>query len=373
MTSETSAFLPSPLPGAARPLVVTSDPELLDELLRLCGAAGCPPLVASDPAALRRAWSTASLVLLGGDLASVARDLPPRPRLVLVGSPGDSLWSVAADVGAEHVAVLPAAGPWLLGLLTAQDPPAGRQGGVVCVIGGQGGAGATTLAAALGRGCAAGGSATLLIDADPFGGGLDLALGMEAAAGDRWPQVLSPGDASSRPEPTFLDHLPARGALRLLAMDRDAPAELNDSGLTAVLAAAGSRTELIIVDLPRRIDPVTRVALERADCVYLVVPAQVRAVAAAAQLARALRELQLPVRAVVRGPAPGGLALEAVQRSLAIPLAAAVKAEPGLDRDYERGVPPGQPKGPLARLCTELLGQLRAAGVCGLAASSTAA
>ena len=51
----------------ARPLLVAADPDLLDELLRLCGAAGTPPVVATDPIALARAWPAASVVLLGAD------------------------------------------------------------------------------------------------------------------------------------------------------------------------------------------------------------------------------------------------------------------------------------------------------------------
>jgi hypothetical protein len=102
-------------------------------------------------------------------------------------------------------------------------------------------------------------------------------------------------------------------------------------------------------------------ALSTARRVYPVVPAQVRAVAAAAQVAGALRLVATDVQAVVRGPAPSGLSIPAIARSLAVPVAGTLRAEPGLARDYERGVPPGQPRGPLMRLCARLLDQFIAA------------
>lgn len=360
MTSDARAGRPDSHPDA-RPLVVTSDPALLDELLQLCGAAARAPVVAADPGALRRGWPAASVVLLGADLAEAARELPQRPRVVLVGSITDRLWEVAADVGAEHVAVLPSAAAWLLGLLTAQPAGGANHCRTVCVMGGQGGAGATTLAATLARAAAGQGLSVLLIDADPYGGGVDLALGMEAADGDRWPQAIAADDPGSLAGAGgFIDRLPARSGLRVLAVDRDHPAQLTESDMAVALREGQRRCELVILDLPRRVDRVTIVALREADRSYLVVPAQVRAIAAAAQVAAGLGRHTARLEAVVRGPSPGSLSLEAVTRSLGIPLAAAVRAEPGLDRDYERGVPPGQPRGPLSRLAKELLRQLEA-------------
>ena len=229
---------------------------------------------------------------------------------------------------------------------------------VICVMGGQGGAGATTLAAALGRTAAANGTPTLLVDADPYGGGLDLALGLESAAGDRWPQLMTGNDPDAGVSGGFIERLPIRGELRLLATDRDEPVTLTATAMSGALAEGQRGCALVVVDLPRRLDDATLAALSEASRVYLVVPAQVRAVAAAAQLASALHGSGADLRAVVRGPAPSGLSLEAITRSVGIPLAGAIRAEPGLARDYERGVPPGQPRGPLSRLCAELLGQL---------------
>lgn len=358
MISDAGRHAPQVPAGVADPLLVTSEPGLLEELLRLCAAAEISPVVAADPAALRRAWPKASVVLLGVDLAGAARQLPRRPGVVVVGSDGDSLWRLAADVGADHVAVLPSAAGWLAGVLSAPNDAGSGQAPVVAIIGGQGGSGATALAVALSRCASRAGTSTLLVDADPFGGGVDLALGLESAAGVRWPQIVDPDEVASGVSGDLLDRLPMRDGLRLLATDRDQPVALTDAAMAGVLAAGRRRCELVVVDLPRRVDEVARVVLAAAARTYVVVPAQVRAVAAAAQLASSLREHAADVRAIVRGPAPSGLSLSAVARSLDIPLGGAVRAEPGLARDYERGVPPGQRRGPLAGLCVELLRQL---------------
>jgi secretion/DNA translocation related CpaE-like protein len=342
-----------------RPLVVTSDPALLDELLRLCAAAGVTPVVAADPSALARGWAGASVVLLDPALTSAARPLPRRSKVVIVGLAADSLWEVAADVGADHVAVLPSAATWLVGLLAEVLRVSTSVAPLVCVMGGQGGGGATSLAIALGRCAGSRGLLTVLLDADPFGGGIDLALGMESATGDRWPQVV-PHPAAGITS-GFVPRLPARSSLRVLAVERDEPLSLSAGAMTAVLAEARADGEFVVADLPRRLDAATGVLLAASTCTYLVLPAQVRAVAAAAQLATALREHCPDVRAIIRGPAPSGLSLDAITRSLGIPLAGALRAEPGITRDYERGVPPGQPRGPLARLCSGLLDQVLAA------------
>jgi secretion/DNA translocation related CpaE-like protein len=346
----------SPESPHRRPLVVTADPVLLDELLRLCSASGAVPVVAADPAALARGWHAASVVLLDCALAGAARHLGHRSRIVVIGSASDPLWEVAAEVGADHVAVLPSAASWLVGLLSSPADAGEAAAPLVCVMGGQGGGGATSLAIALGRCASARRVSTVLIDGDPFGGGIDLALGMESASGDRWPQVVP--DATGGVATGFIHRLPARSGLRILATDRDEPFAISQTAITAVLAEAQSSCELVVADLPRCVDASTGTLLAAASCTYLVLPAQVRAVAAAVQLAALLVERCPDVRAVVRGPAPSGLSLDAVTRSLRIPLAGAIRAEPGIARDYERGVPPGQPRGPLARLCGVLLDQL---------------
>ena len=50
-----------------RPLIVTQDPILLDDLLRLAAAGSVEVTVAAEPWAARSGWSAAPFVLVGAD------------------------------------------------------------------------------------------------------------------------------------------------------------------------------------------------------------------------------------------------------------------------------------------------------------------
>ena len=59
--------LTRPLFRPARPLIITADPRLLDDLLRCAAAAGVEPEVHADPGPARVSWTAAPIVLLGRD------------------------------------------------------------------------------------------------------------------------------------------------------------------------------------------------------------------------------------------------------------------------------------------------------------------
>ena len=172
---------------ARQPLVVTGDPGLLDDLLRLAAAGGADVRVAPDATSARQCWTSAPFVLLGADAADacVRAGLPARAAIIVVSSgPHDEPpWSQAATLRAEQVAVLPAAEAWLVDRFADQASGSLARGLVVAVIGGRGGAGASVLATALAVTARRRDLDTLLIDADPFGGGVDLVLGWERLRG----------------------------------------------------------------------------------------------------------------------------------------------------------------------------------------------
>jgi secretion/DNA translocation related CpaE-like protein len=341
-----------------RPLLLTGDPALLDDLVRLAAAAGVESEVARDVGSARVVWATAPLVLLGADLADdVARiGLPRRPDVLVVVTDLDvaDVWQFAVTAGAEAVYPVPGAEDLLVRRLCGSAALAG--GRVVAVAGGRGGAGSSTLSCALARTAARAGAA-LLVDADPLGGGLDLAMGAEGLPGLRWPHLVG---ATGRTSPHELRQaLPRVEGVSVLSWHRGEPAVLPPAAMESVLAAGRAGHDLVVVDLPRGLDPAGRAAATAADVALLVVPAEVRAVAAAAQVAGRLATCTADLRVVVRGPAPWGLTGELVARELGLPLAGWLAPEPGLAGDLERGEPPGRSgRGPLARLCTELLGQL---------------
>lgn len=364
----------APIP---RPLVVTRDPVLLDELLRLAAVAGVEPVVAPGLGAARAAWSSAPLVLVGADSAGGGRDaggaggaadgsgatMPRRRRVVVVSRDLDDadVWRRAVGVGAEHVAVLPDAEAWLVDQL-AEPVEESSPAPVLACIAGRGGAGATTLACALAVTAQRLGAAALLIDADPLGGGIDLALGAEDAAGLRWPDLA--GAEGRIPPAALAEALPARAGLQVLSWDRSDTPQVPALALDALLTAAVRAAALVVVDLPRAFDDATVQALSRSGTTLLVVPAEVRACAAGARVAAAAARHCSDLRVVVRGPAPGGLAAGDVAAAVGLPLAGALRAEPGLAAALERGEPPGsRARGPLAHLCEDLLEPLLQTGL----------
>jgi secretion/DNA translocation related CpaE-like protein len=343
---------------------VTADPDLLDDVLRIAADVGVLVDVAPDPAAARPWYGPAPLVLLGVDAAPdcVRAHLGRRPSVLLVGrhqDPGPPDWTVADDLGAEHLVALPAGETWLAGRL--RQLLAGAPSGlVVAVLGGRGGAGASVFSAGLAVTAGRAGWRTLLIDADPLGGGVDLVLGWESLDGLRWP-ALSQTSGRVSP-PALVDVLPRRGELVLLSWDRGDMVAVPAEAMATALDAGRRGRDLVIVDLPRRLDDASLLALATADRGYLVVPAELRACAAAARVAAVAGPHCPSLATVVRGPAPGGLRAKDVAQALGLPLAGSLRAEPRLAVGLERGDAPAKDgRGPLAELCQRILDELGAA------------
>ena len=71
-------------------------------------------------------------------------------------------------------------------------------------------------------------------------------------------------------------------------------------------------------DLPRHLTEAASAVLEVCDLTVLVVPAEVRATAAAARVARQVAERGAALCVVVRGPSPGGLGGDDVAAALGL-------------------------------------------------------
>jgi len=336
-----SALLPEPLP-ARRPLVVSTDDALLDDLLRVLAAAGTEPELAIGGPALRRAHREASLVLLGADAlaAPPVRALPRRPGVVVVGraepSPGE--WAVAVELGAERVAVLPEDEGWLLAKAAGAARAPVQRGWVAAVGGSCGGAGASTVATALALAAGAEGEGVLLVDADPAGGGLDLLLGAESAEGLRWPDLTGlRGRVDGR---ALLAALPEVDGVHLLAGSRAESCPVPGEALVAVIGAARDAGRPVVVDLPRG-DAATQAAvLAEADLAVLVVPARLRAACAARLLVDQPDGTWATARLVVRRVA-GGLAAAEVADVVGRPVLAELPNDRSAVARGEAGRPPG--------------------------------
>ncbi|WP_369357927.1 septum site-determining protein Ssd [Streptomyces sp. cg2] len=354
------------------PLLITEDEELLDDLLRLCAAAGALPEVAHRPPLGKEEWEAAPLVVVGADAAGRLSVVGRRTGVVIVGRDADDVAVLrqAVAAGAERVLALPDGERWLVDRIADAVEGSGPPALTVGVVGGRGGAGASTLAAALALTAARAGERTLLVDGDPLGGGLDVLLGGEQEKGLRWPAFAeSRGRVAGG---ALAESLPRLHSLRVLSWDRGAEVAIPPPAMRAVLAAARRRGGVVVVDLPRRVDGTTSEALAQVDIGLLLVPTELRAVAAARRVADGVRAVLGDVRVVTCGhPGPGsggGPTAEEVARLVGLPLAGELPWEAGLSEDLARGRAPGaRERGPLARFCAGFWERARGAGGAGVA------
>ena len=130
------AWLPA---QAAAVLLVSASAALQGEVGRVSAAAAVDLVIAESWDQVGGRWEGFAAILVDGDAArgSVAGWQGPT---VLVGfAEGDAeLWALASRLGADRVAVLPAAAHWLAGYLARLRDPESA-GAVVGVVGGCGG------------------------------------------------------------------------------------------------------------------------------------------------------------------------------------------------------------------------------------------
>ncbi|QXJ23155.1 hypothetical protein AGRA3207_004276 [Actinomadura graeca] len=342
-------------------LIVTSDPALADDLLRLAAAADAHADVAHGTDEARTAWTWPALVLVGADVAEevASAALQRRQGVVLVTSADATpeTYRKAVEVGAQDVAILPDHEDWLINAFAAAAEPDGNLGATVCVVGSRGGAGASAFAAAFGLSAAGTGLRTLLVDADPFGGGIDLLLGLEGHEGVRWHDLA---ERRGRLNPVGLrDSLPHTGDLSVLSWRRGEPVPVTQEATLTLLDAAVRGFDLVVADVPRYPGDMGRAALRAADVTYLLVPAEVRATVAADGLATALRRDTADLRVIVQGPAPGGLTSEMVAQALDVRLAGTFERDRRFPTAMDEGtLPRVSRRGPLADLCAHILADL---------------
>ncbi|MBF4163249.1 septum site-determining protein Ssd [Nocardioides acrostichi] len=345
-----------------RPLLITSDAHLAEEVSRIAAAAGVEPGVVSDPHTVLRLWRTAPLVLVGDDIVeSLVRLALPRRQGVHVLSTAavaDSLFRLALAVGAENVSRVAESTDWLVEVLADLGEGRPTWARVIGVIGGAGGAGATTLACALGQ-VAAGRGRTLVVDTDPLGPGVDRVLGLDDTAGVRWPDLArTTGRLSAR---SLREAVPRRQRLGVLGWP-PGTAECSPFVLREVLSAAARGHETVVVDLPRTHREVVGEVVPRCDVVLVLVPDRVTGLAAATRLCRRLDD-PARVRLVLRGPV---LDERAAARAAGVPVVGVVRDQRGVEENVDLGFGPLRgDRGALARSARGLLGAVTAPGAVG--------
>lgn len=135
---------------------------------------------------------------------------------------------------------------------TALSAHAGRMT-ILGVVGPSGGAGCSTLAAALGTRAAALGLAAAVVDADPWGGGVQVTMAAEHVPGHRWNDLIEVDGTVSGER--LLERLPAAAGCHLLssgrgthALDRVVPEAVPAAAFDAVIDALERACDLVIVD-----------------------------------------------------------------------------------------------------------------------------
>ncbi|MDP9936163.1 secretion/DNA translocation related CpaE-like protein [Paenarthrobacter nicotinovorans] len=314
-------------------LLVSADPYLQEEAKRIVAAAGGTLRTAEGVSEAVHGWDSADVVLVGSDV----RELPPRRRApsVLLGkaSDGDGLWRMAAALGAERVAVLPDAASWLAEHLTMSGSP-DPGGTVMGIVGGCGGAGASTAAIWLAQAAASQGVSTLLIDGDPWGGGLELAVTDEPVPGLRWPDFQE--SRGSMDPVQFRDSLPVAGGFTYLSWPGTRePVQSPDAGaIAAIMDAARRAFELTFVDLGRSSEGVGRLSWD-CDNLLLLTTAHLRSAVASARILDELPPVDTGL--LVRGSNASQVQPTFIAESLGIPLVGVVPEVRGVAAGTELG------------------------------------
>lgn len=338
-------------------LAVTSEPALAEAVQRLAAVAGLDCDVLPPTRCTPAAWVRPPLVVVGTDAVSeFTAPMPTRTGVVVASPEGEtaSAWEGALAIGARNVIALPQGEGWLVEQMLAIADTGERSGTVVAVVGASGGIGASLLAVALAREAARIGERCVLIDADAFGGGLDLVVSGEQVTGARWVDIahargrLAPG--------ALIDALPHDGDVALLSHGVDT-VDVAAETMASVIAAARGGSDLVVLDLPRHL--LDEDLAEHVDTVVLVVANRLRAVNAGSTLLRILRTRRMTTHIVVRDfRRPGGIARADIEHALGAATITAIDDDLATARAVENGDPWPQ-RGPVAKAARTVVGALR--------------
>jgi secretion/DNA translocation related CpaE-like protein len=271
--------------------------------------------------------------------------------VVVSHAPATEVFRLALDLGASCVVELPAAEEQLAALFADVEEVPGRAL-VLGVVGGAGGAGASTLACALGQVGARDGPA-LVIDTDPVGPGLDRLLGLDETAGVRWDDLAtSAGRLGSR---SLREAVPRRDGVGVLTWAPGAATSPPVSTLRDVLAAGQRGHCLVVLDLARQSGALAAELTARCDLVLLVMPATVSGVASTMRLVE-------PMADTVRwrlAPRRGAVPLRDLTAATGVAVAFEVPEQRGLAESVDLGLGPVRHRRtPLGRAVADFLAEV---------------
>jgi secretion/DNA translocation related CpaE-like protein len=273
----------------------------------------------------------------------------PGLHIVALGQVPDELFRTAVALRVDGVTELPRSDTWLVETLTDLGDTGRRRGLVIGVMGGSGGAGATTLACALGQTAARTGDA-VVVDCDPLGPGIDRVLGLETHDGFRWDALCqTTGRLSAR---ALREALPRRGPLGVLSWYAGASGSLQAFAVREALSAARRGHDVVVMDLPRSTDTLIDELAARCDLLLVVAVPTVAGTASASRLCARFPD-HPGLRLVVRGE---GLQPQEITRVTGVGVVAAMPDQRRLAEAIDLGLGPVRsPRGPLGRASAAVL------------------
>lgn len=348
-------------------LVAVEDPVLHPEAMHVAAATGRAIVDTTDPVDIHRHLNKVSAVLIDAPTAAGITNDRRWDRIFLLGSdPGPPDYHTALAIRAEQALLLPAQTAELLQALGREDesaPPGRHHATVTGVLGVAGGVGVSTIAAALAR-IRSATHRTVLVDAVPTSGGIDLLVGAEEITGARWPDLGFTRGAVKAED--VLAALPVMDETMFILSGARSPVgdtfDLGPDEVTAALTcltAADGELEVVVDLNPGEI---TREVIPLLDHLILVVPAEVRAVAAAAERLRHLRAFPVPVSVVLRHRGWSGLDVIEVERILGTPVIAELGTITRLPRAVEMHGLTGTLPRPLVTVGNAIAAEIRGRG-----------
>ena len=331
------------------PLLATREAALADSVLATTLALGIDLDVVPDREELRRRWRTASLRLVGTDMASRAATLGAVPGVWVVGFDSEELLQASAELGAPAL-LLPGESQRLAEVLSSELP--GQDAAqILALIGASGGLGVSCLTVALSTRAADTGLRSAAVELADCGGGLDLLFGAETQVGMTWEELRhAVGEIGD-----LTPHLVSAERVSVLALGRPHGDSPDEAALSAVLRSLERSHDMVVVDLG---DGARLAELGRRAVPLLMVGADVRSVAAARMRARRIDLTGALL--VVRAGKGRGLPPEAVSDALGLPLAGVVRDDPRVPRLAAQGASVGsRPAARLRRDSTRLLKEVR--------------
>ena len=202
---------------------------------------------------------------------------------------------------------------------------------VIGVVSGRGGAGASTLAAAL-AGQLARRTSTVLVDLDRGSGGIEVLLGVEGCDGVRWPDLS--GARGDVPGAEVVALLPRWGPCAVLSADRFRGGPPEPAVVADVLHGLCAAVGAVVLDLDRGSVVAGESLVAVCDAVVVVAPRDL--VSAAGVLAMRPFLGGPSVGLVVRGPAILGAA--ELAQAVDLPLLGTFRTDRGLS-SARAGVP----------------------------------